>query len=80
MTKSRTAYPTDLNDTEYARIAPLLEPASKRGRPRQIPYREILNAIFYVLKTGCGWRELPHDFPNWKTVYHYFRQFRLYGL
>jgi putative transposase len=80
MTKSRIPYPTDLNDTEYARIAPLLETKSKRGRPRQISYREILNAIFYVLKTGCGWRELPHDFPKWKTVYHYFRQFRLYGL
>jgi putative transposase len=80
MTKSQTAYPTDLNDTEYAQIAPLLETKSKRGRPREVPYREILNAIFYVLKTGCGWRELPHDFPKWKTVYHYFRQFRLYGL
>lgn len=80
MTKSRIAYPTDLNDTEYARIAPLLEPTRKRGRPREISYQEILNAIFYVLKTGCGWRELPHDFPKWKTVYHYFRQFRLYGL
>ncbi len=80
MTKSQIAYPTDLNDTEYAQIAPSLETTSKRGRPREIPYREILDAIFYVLKTGCGWRELPHDFPKWKTVYHYFRQFRLYGL
>lgn len=80
MTKSRLAYPTDLTDTEYAQIAPLLETTQKRGRPREIAYREILNAIFYVLKTGCGWRELPHDFPKWKTVYHYFRQFRLYGL
>jgi putative transposase len=80
MTKSRTAYPTDLNDTEYARIAPLLETPSKRGRPREIPYQEILNAIFYVLKTGCGWRELPHDLPKWYTAYHYFCQFRLYGL
>jgi len=80
MTKSRIAYPTDLNDTEYAQIAPLLEKASKRGRPRTIPYREILNAIFYVLKTGCGWRELPHDLPKWYTAYHYFRQFRLAGL
>jgi len=80
MTKSRIAYPTDLNDTEYAQIAPLLETASKRGRPREISYREILNAIFYVLKTGCGWRELPHDLPKWYTAYHYFRQFRLYGL
>jgi transposase len=46
MTKSRTAYPTDLNDTEYVQIAPLLETASKRGKPREISYREILNAIF----------------------------------
>lgn len=80
MTKSRIAYPTDLNDTEYAQIAPLLEPTSNRGRPREVSYREVLNAIFYVLKTGCGWRELPHDFPKWQTVYYYFRQFRLYGL
>jgi putative transposase len=80
MTKSRIAYPTDLNDTEYARIAPLLEPTSNRGRPREVSYREILNAIFSVLKTGCGWRELPHDFPKWQTVYYHFRQFRLYGL
>jgi putative transposase len=43
-------------------------------------YHEILNAIFYVLKTGCGWRELPHDFPKWNPVYHYFQQFRLFGL
>ena len=80
MTKSRVAYPTDLNDTEYAHIAPLLEKTSNRGRPREIPYREILNAIFYVLKTGCGWRELPHDLPKWKTVYDYYRKFRLWGL
>jgi putative transposase len=80
MTKSRIAYPTDLNDTEYGQIAPLLETTRKRGRAREIAYREILNAIFYVLKTGCGWRELPHDFPKWQTAYYYFRQFRLYGL
>jgi putative transposase len=70
----------NLNDTEYARIAPLLEPTSHRERPCEISYREIINAIFYVLKTGCGWRELPHDLPKWQTVYYYFRQFRLYGL
>lgn len=80
MTKSRIAYPTDLNDTEYAQIAPLLETESKRGRPREIAYREILNAIFYVLKTGCAWRAVPHDLPKWQIVYYYFRQFRVYGL
>ena len=80
MAKSRQVYPTDLNDTEWAQIAPYLPGGSKRGAPRQIPWREILNGIFYVVKNGCGWRGMPHDLPNWKTVYHYFRQFRLNGL
>jgi putative transposase len=80
MTKSRKVYPTDLNDTEYALIAPYLPEKSPRGAPRQVPWREILNGIFYVVKNGCGWRALPHDLPKWKTVYHYFRQFRLTGL
>lgn len=80
MTKSRQVYPTDLNDTEWAQIAPYLPKESKRGAPRQIPWREILNGIFYAVKNGCGWRGLPHDLPKWKTVYHYFRQFRLNGL
>ena len=80
MTKSRQAYPTDLNDTEWTQIAPYLPGESKRGAPRQIPWREILNGIFYVVKNGCGWRGLPHDMPKWKTVYHYFRQFRISGL
>jgi transposase len=50
------------------------------GRPRIYPAREILDAVFYVLKSGCAWRLLPHDFPPWKTVYHYFRAWRLSGL
>jgi putative transposase len=50
------------------------------GRPRVYPLREILDAIFYVLRSGCAWRLLPHDFPPWKTVYHYFRAWRLSGL
>jgi putative transposase len=80
MTKPRKAYPTDLNDTEYALIAPYLPEKCPRGAPRQVPWREILNGIFYVVKNGCGWRGLPHDLPKWKTVYHYFRQLRLTGL
>ena len=80
MTKSRIAYPTDLNDTEYAQIAPLLgQPASAGDRERS-PIGRSSTRIFYVLKTGCGWRELPHDLPKWQTAYYYFRQFRLYGL
>src|SRR5919112_5861584 len=47
------------------------------GRPRTHDLREILNAIFYLLKSGCQWRLLPHDFPRWPTVYHYFRTWRM---
>ena len=47
------------------------------GRPRTHDLREILNAVFYLLKTGCQWRLLPHEFPRWPTVYWYFRKWRL---
>lgn len=80
MRKLRKAYPTDLNDTEWARIAPYLPGKKFTGAPRKVPWREIMNGIFYVLKTGCPWRYMPHDLPNWKTVYHYFRQLRISGL
>ena len=80
MTKSQQAYPTDLNDTEWAQIAPYLPEPSSTGAPRKHTWRTILNAIFYVVKNGCVWRALPHDFPAWQTVYHYFRLFRRTGL
>jgi len=80
MTKSREAYPTDLNDTEWTQIAPYLPETKSTGAPRTVPWREILNGIFFVVKTGCTWCCLPHDLPKWKTVYHYFRLFRLSGL
>jgi len=80
MTKSQQEYPTDLNDTEWAQIAPYLPEPSSTGAPRKHGWRTILNAMFYVVKNGCVWRALPHDFPAWQTVYHYFRLFRLNGL
>jgi transposase len=80
MTKSQQAYPTDLNDTEWAQIAPYLPEPSATGAPRKHGWLTILNAIFYIVKNGCVWRALPHDFPCWKTVYHYFRLFRQSGL
>ena len=52
---------------------------SGHGRPRIHNPREILNATFYVLRSGCQWRLLPHDFPRWPTVYHYFRKWRIDG-
>jgi putative transposase len=79
MTKSQQGYPTDLNDTEWAQIAPYLPAANSTGAPRIHSWRTILNGMFYIVKNGCGWRALPHDFPAWQTVYHYFRLFRLHG-
>ena len=58
----------------------LLPTPSKMGRPREHPYREILDAIFYIVRSGCAWRLLPHDFPSWKTVYTYFRRWRKDGI
>jgi transposase len=75
---SRRAYATDLTDTEWAILAPLIPPAKRGGRPPR-ERREILDAIAYVIRTGCAWRLLPHDFPPWQTVYHYVRLWRLDG-
>jgi putative transposase len=75
----RKAYQTDLSDAEWGCLEPHLPVPNATGRPKLHNTREILNAVFYVLKSGCAWRLLPHDFPPWKTVYHYFRQFRLDG-
>jgi putative transposase len=82
MCPTRPVYPTDLTDPQWNRIAPLMPKHGKRrgGRPRTIAYREILNAVLYVVRSGCAWRLLPHDLPSWKTVYTYFRNWRLSGL
>jgi len=75
----RRPYLTDLSDAEWECIEGLLPTPQNEGRPRLHSLREILNAIFYVVRSGCAWRLLPHDFPPWKTVYHYFRFWRLDG-
>jgi putative transposase len=75
----RKRYPTDLSDAEWKYIEPLMPAPTGHGRPRIHDLREILNAIFYLLKSGCQWRMLPHDFPRWPTVYHYFRRWRMDG-
>jgi putative transposase len=75
----RRAYQTDLSDAEWSYIEPHVPVPKAPGRPRVHPLREILDAVFYVLRSGCAWRLLPHDFPPWKTVYHYFRIWRLEG-
>jgi putative transposase len=69
-------YPSDLSDAEWECVQRYLPPLSRRGRPRTHPLRRILDAIFYVLHTGCPWRYLPSNFPPWQTVFYHFRQFR----
>ena len=75
----RRAYQTDLSDAEWSYIEPHLPIPKAPGRPRLHPLREILDAIFYIARSGCAWRLLPHDFPPWKTVHHYFRTWRIDG-
>jgi len=73
----RGAYLTELSDAECAYLQPHF-PAPKVGaRPRIHSLREILDAIFYIARSGCAWRLLPHDFPPCKTVHHYFRIWRI---
>ena len=73
-------YGSDLSDAEWEIIAPYMPPPAHTGRPRQWPMREIMNAIFYVLRAGCTWRLLPRDFPPMTTVYGWFLRFRRDGL
>jgi len=75
-----TPYPSDLTDAQWARIAPLIPPAKSGGRPRSVNMREILNAIWYVVRSGCAWRMIPHDLPHWRTVYGYFHALRDAGV
>jgi transposase len=65
-------YPPDLTDAQWALIEPLLPAVRRGGRPKKHPRRAIVDAILYVVRTGCSWRQLPVDFPPWQTVYRYF--------
>ena len=73
---NRQPYPTDLSDEQWKLLEPMLPPACLRGRKRTVDLREVVNAILYLLRSGCAWRYLPHDFPKWTTVYYYFRCWR----
>ena len=72
----RRDYPSDVSNAEWKILEPLIPPAKEGGRPRTTDMREVLNAIFYVDRTGCQWRALPHDFPPWSTVWSYVRTWR----
>jgi putative transposase len=78
--QTRKPYPTDLKDTEWQILAPLIPAAKPGGRPEVYPKREIINAIRYVLRTGCAWRVVPNDLPPWGIVYHSFWRWRKAGI
>jgi transposase len=72
--KKTKRYPCDLTDEEWARIAPLMPKPGRMGRPRETDFREVINAVRYLVRSGCGWRMLPYHFGHWRTVYGWFRE------
>ena len=74
----RRAYDTDLTDEQWEEVRPFVE--AKTGRRASVNRREIVNAILYIARTGCQWRNLPHDFPNWSTVYSCFHRWSWNGV
>ena len=76
----RKSYPSDISDEEWEILEPLIPPEKPGGRPRTTNMREVINAIWYELRTGCQWRQLPHEFPPWSTIWRYFRIWRQTGM
>ena len=72
-------YPSDLTDAEWVLVAPLIRPARHGGRPRKVDVCEVLNAVFYVLSTGCQWQALPKDLPPKSAVWDYFSRWEWEG-
>jgi transposase len=70
--RSGLRYPSDLTDGEWAILSPLIPPAKRGGRPREVDIRAVIGGLLYVLETGCPWRHLPKDFPPKSTVHSYF--------
>ncbi len=79
MARQRLPYTTDLTDEEWQILKPLLPPEKSGGRPRKYALREVINGIQYVLRSGCAWRLMPHDLPQWQTAYQTFRAWRQDG-
>jgi transposase len=73
---TRTAYPSDLTDAQWAQVERVIPAPKTGGRPAKHDRREITNALLYVARTGCQWRAMPHDLPPWATVYWYFRTWK----
>lgn len=79
MTSIRKAYRTDLTDSQWDLVAPLMPQPCGAGAPQTVDFREIVNAIFYRTRTGCPWELLPHDLPPKSTVYEYYRRWQKDG-
>jgi putative transposase len=73
---NKQSYPTDLIDRQWQCISPLIPAAKPGGRPRTLDMRDVINAMLYIVVTGCQWRMLPHEYPKWQSVYAYFKQWR----
>jgi transposase len=69
----RKMYPSDITQEQFAQIAYHFESFRKSTRPRKYAFYDIFCAVLYILKQGCTWRALPHDFPEWRSVYNYFK-------
>ena len=80
----RQTYSTDLTDAQWALLEPFFpkvdRPDKRNGRPREYPYREIINGIFYINRAGCAWALMPHDLPPWLSCYGYFNRWSRSGL
>jgi transposase len=79
-TRLQRAYPSDLTDAQWELLEPLIPPLSPDAAYHLHERRDLVNAILYVLRSGCPWRSLPHDLPAWGTVYHYFRRWQREGV
>jgi putative transposase len=77
---TRKPYPSDLSDAEWEMLQQLIPKPKGFGHPVEVDFREILNGIFYVQRTGCQWEMLPHDLPPYSTVYSYFKKWQRKGI
>jgi putative transposase len=77
---TRKAYPSDLTDAEWEKLEPLIPPISPDAVNVKYTRREMVNGIFYVLRSGCPWRLVPHDLPAWGTLYDSFREWEKQGI
>jgi len=73
-------YPTELTDSQWNHIKDFFPAPKATGRPREVEFREVVNAIVFLVVTGCQWRMLPKDYPKWQIVYHYFQKWQQDGI